>query len=596
MADQARLPGLESQIQLERLKAAIDSYRECRQTKEKSREVCQQIDAELANLTRAYAKLTLTQIDRTAPRTVPEHSQVVAELERAVNYDDPNRILRKALDEHRNRKEKLTAQVQDLLGKAAEKRSARNWQEAISALDEAIAIDPPNKEAGRLRQQVLSERDDHYARAIRELCRDATFERCLEADTLFRRFDAEKPHPDNSLVGELRGLIDRIRRQVAEQLIGQKKYFSAYVLVKDTSTPECASLLTTTISQGGAFYMAVAAQEYRNVREFHAYAAAVKAMELLGPDNEHASKLHRDCADRVDDSIQIKIGTAPFKSSGDEPDIGKRITNDLMSQLHPLLPYGVQIEEREKIAFTIEQKGSTDAVQILELKLAAFGDAECKIQREHNARQMSVWTPVLKTIANPQYEIELKRMAEAGKNRDKLPPPQPTITVKVSEKVEYTVGEDLLHGQLACSVRIYSTGAGYVTNPRSFTISREAKDTFCDGVPEANIPRDPLELPSQMTFLQGMREEMVKQISDWLVGQFNNRQRQFCEQTEYRIQRREWDLATKEAIQGYFYCLRAKVPKDDTWFVRLHKLALLDLTEGSPRTESTEPSPRPSQR
>jgi len=595
LTDLARLPGLEPQVQRERLRAAIDSYRQCRQTKEKSKDACEQIDAELANLTRTYAALTREQMNRRTLRTIPEYSQAVSELEQAVSYDDSAGTLRKALADLRGKKEKLLAQVQVLLARVAEQRSARNWGAAVSAVDEAMALDPSNSDATRLRQQILSDRDDYYGRTLRELCRDASLEKCLAANSLFRDFSAERPGPDSSLLAELRNLIDRTRRQVAEQLVAQKKYFSAYTLVKDAQASEYAGLLADIIKQGGTFYLALANDEYKNVRDFHAYAAAVKALELLGQGHDPAFRLHRDCADRIDDSIQIKIGIAPFKSSGDEPDIGKRLTNDLLSQLHPLLPYGVQIEEREKVEFGIEKVGSTEAVRLLALKWAIFGDVECKVLREHNTHQVTAWAPVLKTIPNPQYETELRMIATAGKDRDKLPEPRPTITAKVSEKVEYAAGEDRLHGQLACSLRIYSAAAGYVTSPKSFLTSREVKDSFRDGVPEANVPKDPLELPSQLTFLQELRDEIGKQMSEWLAGNFNNRQRQFGEEAEYRIQRREWDEATRVAVQGYFYCLRAKVPQNDPRFVRLRKLALFDLTEGAPQAEAMEPDRRPSQ-
>jgi hypothetical protein len=592
LADQARVSGLASEVQRERLRAAIDSYRQCRTTKERSKDTSRRIDAELADLTRTYAALTLEQVDRMSLRTVPEYSRTISELEQAANYDDSEGTLRKALAEYRGRREKLVAQVQSLLDTATQQRSMRDWGAAVSAVDGALALDPPNSDAARLRQQILSQRDDYYARTLREMCRNPSFEKCMEANSLFREFNAGQPRPDGGLIAELRTLIDRARRGVVEQLIAQKKYFSAYTLVRDSQDPEYAGLLADIIKQGGAFYLTLANDEYRNVRDFHAYAAVVKAVELLGPDNEEAFRLQRDGADRVDDSIQIKIGIAPFNSSGDEPDIGKRLTNDLLSQLHPLLPYGVQMEEREKVEFGIEKVGSTEAVRLLGLRWAIFGDVDCKIVREHNTHQITAWAPVVKTIPNPQYETELKMIAAAGKNRDRLPQPRPTITAKVSEKVEYSEGEDSLHGQLACSVRIYSAGAGYVTSPKSFSTSREAKDSFCDGVPEANVPRDPLELPSQLAFLDGMREEMVKQITDWLAGNFSDRQRQFAEEAEYRIQRKEWDEAAKAAVQGYFYCLRAKVPQDDPHFVRLRKLALFDLTEGTPHAEATESGQR----
>ena len=327
--------------------------------------------------------------------------------------------------------------------------------------------------------------------------------------------------------------------------------------------------------------MNLANEEYRNVRDFHAYAAAVKAIELLGSNNDHAFKLHRDCADRVDDSIKIKIGIANFESSGDEQDIGTTFSNELLSYLHPLLPYGIEIEERKKIEFGIEKVGSKDVVRLLGLKGAVFGDMQCKVVQERDEREVTTWAQVMKTIPNPHYDIELKMMMEYGKRNSTWTKPEPMIMSQASEKVTYMIGEVRLHGQLECSARIYSADEGYITSPRNFAITRDANDTFRGEVPDANITADSLDLPPQITFVREMREEMVKQVGGWLFGNFSHRQRRFCEEAEHFIQRKELDHAVRAACQGYLYCLRDKVAEDDQWFRRLRQLALFDLTEGS---------------
>jgi hypothetical protein len=387
------------------------------------------------------------------------------------------------------------------------------------------------------------------------------------------------PKPDTRLIADLQRLLEQTREKVAQQLIGQKKYFTAYMLIKDVNTPKYRDLLELIVGQGSTFYMALANEEYRNVKDSYAYAAAVKAMKLFGSENDQAFKLHRDCADRVDDSLKMKIGIT-FESSGDDPDIGTNFSNELLSYLHPLLPYGIEIDERNKIEFGIEKVGSKDVIRLLGLKWAVFGDIQSKVLRERDERQITTWSPVSQTIPNPHYETELKMMMESGEQSSKLPKPQPTISTQISEKLTYTVGEERLHGQVLCSARIYSPNKGYVTSTKNFTATSDANDLFRNEVPGANIAWDPLELPQQLTFERKMREDMVKQVGDWLLNNFSYRQRSFYQEAEYFIQRKQFDHAVRAATQGYLYCLRDNIAEDDQWFRGLRQLALIDLTEG----------------
>jgi len=581
LADEARSLEPEPQARLEQLKAAIDSYRQCRETKEGSKSACMVIDEEIRDLTHGFASLKLAQISQQPLKTVAQYDEVISELERVLSYDDPSESIRRAIGQHRAQKQRFADEVHRLLSAAIDKRQARQWQEAVLSVDSALAVDPENEEAGRMRREILSERDVFYEREIQKFCRSGSFESCQTAVSLLGALKGENPYPDRRLVAKLQSLVEGTRENVAARLLGQKSYFAACTLVKEVSTPKARGLLDIIVDQGGAYYTAIANEEHRNVRDFHAYAAAFKAMELLGPDNAQAFALHRDCADRVDDSIQIKIGLTALESSQDEPDIGRSVSNELATHLHPLLPYGIQIEEREKIEFGIEKVGSNEVVRLLGLKWAVFGDVQCKVVRERDERQVTTWTLIPKTITNPHYETELRLMQESGKGKSTLPEPKPTILSEVSEKITYSTGEERLHGQIECSTRIYSASEGYVISPKSFAISQDVNDTFQDEVPDASIPGDPLELPPELTLIQEMREEVVKQVGDWLLSNFGPRQRLFYEETDYFIQRREWDHAVRAAVQGYLYCLRDNVAGDDQWFRKLRQLALFDLTEGS---------------
>ncbi len=579
LADEARLVELEPHIRLERLKAAIDSYRNCMQTQAKSESERITIDKELQDLTQTFTNLKLAQIEGRPTRTVAQYTEVIYELEQVLSYDDPNDSIRESLKKYRAKKQKLAEEIPGLLSKAADKGNALQWQEAISSLDDVLAATSENEEARQMRRKLLSERDSYYKRVIPELCKGNNYDDCKKAELLLDVFKAQMPKPDMRLIADLQILIEQTRGKVADQLIGQKKYFTAYMLIKDVNSPKYRDLLELIVKQGSTFYMALANEENKNVKDSYAYAAAVKAMKLSGSENDQAFKLHRDCADRVDDSLKMKIGIT-FESSGDDPDIGTNFSNELLSYLHPLLPYGIGIDERNKIEFGIEKVGSKDVIRLLGLKWAVFGDIQCKVLRERDERQVTTWSPVSQTIPNPHYETELKMMMESGEQSSKLPKPQPTISTQISEKLTYTVGEERLHGQVLCSARIYSPNKGYVISTRNFITTSDANDLFRNEVPGANIAWDPLELPQQLTFEQKMRKDMVKQVGDWLLNNFSYRQRSFYQEAEYFIQRKQFDHAVRAATQGYLYCLRDNIAEDDRWFRGLRQLALIDLTEG----------------
>jgi hypothetical protein len=579
LANEARSLELEPDIRLVRLKEAIDGYRNCMQTKAKSGSARLTIEKELQDLTERFTKLKLAQIGERPTRTVAQYAEVISELERVLSYDDSNNSIRQYLVQYRTKQKKMAEDIPKLLNMAADKGDTRQWQEAISSLDNVLAATSENEQARQMRQKLISERDDYYKKVIPELCKGDNYDDCKKAELLLDTFKAQMPKPDMSLLAELQKQIELTREKVANQLIGQKKYFTAYMLIKDVNTQQYRDLLEVIVEQGSTFYMDLANEEYRNVKDSYAYAAAVKAMKLFGSENDQAFKLHRDCADRVDDSLKIKIGIT-FESSGDDPDIGTNFSNELLSYLHPLLPYGIGIDERNKIDFGIDKVGSRDVIRLLGLKWAVFGDIQCKVMRERNERQVTTWSPVSQTIPNPHYETELKMMMESGEKSSRLPKPQPTISTQISERLTYKVGEERLHGQVLCSARIYSPSKENVVNTKNFITTSDANDLFRNEVPGANIAWDPLELPQQLTFEQKMREDMVKQVGDWLINNFSYRQRSFFQEAEYFIQRKQFDQAVKAATQGYLYCLRDNIAENDQWFRGLRQLALIDLTEG----------------
>ena len=216
------------------------------------------IDKELQDLTHRFTNLKLAQIGGRPTRTVAQYAEVISELERVLSYDDPNDSIRESLVQYRAKQQKLAEEIPRLLSMAADKGDTLQWQEAISSLDDVLAATSENEEARQMRQKLISERDGYYKTVIPDLSEGNNYDDCKKAELLLDTFKAQMPKPDTRLIADLQRLLEQTREKVAQQLIGQKKYFTAYMLIKDVNTPKYRDLLELIVVQGSTFYMALA--------------------------------------------------------------------------------------------------------------------------------------------------------------------------------------------------------------------------------------------------------------------------------------------------------------------------------------------------
>ena len=568
--------------ELQHYMEAIDSYRDCCQQEGIAGNARKRIDDEINDLTEVFARRKLSEADRLPAETVQQCDALIVDLEQVLKYDTPDRAIETELTRYREKKQELADTVQRLLRTAMDQKHALQWTLAVSSIDRALALDAANAEAKDLRWKTVPERDSYYEREVNSLC---TADEWRKAAALLDLLRAEKPDPNAGFVARLDELMQTTKASVvrsqAEELIREKKYYSAYDLIKEANARQCEDLLRTIIETGGNYYLTLTNDEYRNVREFRAYLAAVKALELLGLDHEQAFKLHRDLEDRVDDSIQMKIGIASFDSLGDDLGAGKEFANELTSHLYGTLPYGIKIDERQKIEFGIEKVGSAEMVRLLGLKWAVFGDIQCNMVREREERQVTTFVHIPERVPNPGYEGERAKVGLDWRYASEEPA-EPFITTTRTEKITYQTGQGSILGLITVSPRLYSADQSALVSPENFAVTRQVKDSFSDEVVDANIAGDPLELPSELEFMRQLRQEMVEKVGNWLLANFGERHKRYCQQADHFIQRREWDQAVRAAAQGYLYCIRDNVPADDEWFRRLRNMALFTLTEETP--------------
>jgi tetratricopeptide (TPR) repeat protein len=572
-----------------KLTEAVDCYEQCitELTSETDRRVVREtvevLKAQIVD--RAIAE---TRSLMSTAQNIVRCNEAISALEAKRKYDDKNGRIAALIEDCRRQKTELIAKAKRFLEMAGEQMNSQQWKTALSYVDNALAINPGDSEIVAMQQNIIDTRNRHYEQSIRRLCEKEDWQNGF---SLLKDFESETPKPHDSILDAMRTLLADTKetaiRKIAKQLTDQRKYFTAYTTILDAKATKCEDLLEKIQEEGSRYYANLAREEKKNVRDFHAYVAAVKA-KTLAPNSSEIFALHRDYADFVDDSIQVKIGIAAFGSPENEKDAGREFSDVLISHLSKRLPYGVKIDEREKIDFAIEKEGLKEAVKILGLNLAIFGNVSTlSVETQRSEREITDWVKIPQTTPNPDYEQEIAKMQRLygydKKNWPTVPPP--FVTKEVPQLVKYKKGEVKMEGVMVVSSRIFSAIEGIVTNPETFTVTREVRDTFQEGVPQGNIPDDPLELPTTLRLKQDLRQDMVNKIEDWVLNKFSHRHRDYYERAQHFLERQEYNDAIKALAQGYLYCLNDKIPQSDECADKIRRLVLCDLTE-EPTTTS----------
>jgi len=560
---------------------AVDNYEQCLQEltskggRKKSQEAIKALKTQITDATISEVR---SQIG--AGEMVGQCDYAISALEAKSNYDDHQNRIAALIEEYRYQRQELMTKVEQYLEMASEQAHNRQWKNALLNIDSALVINPNHYDAKAMIQKIIHDRNGYYKQAIEKLCGEEDWERAL---SVLESFAAEEPKPQDDILQSMYDTKETVVRNCARRLIEQKKYFTAHTTIQKAKVSKCEDILDVIRQEGSSYYVDIAREEKKKVKDFNAYIAAVKA-RILEPDSDEIFVLHRDYADFVDNSVQLRIGIAEFKAPTKEPDAGREFSDALISYLSKVLPYGIKIDEREKMDFTVQKQGLHEAVKLLGLNLAIFGNVSTfSVEEQNSEREIPIWVKISKTVVNPRYEQDIQELQSSfGYDRTRWPyTPEPTFTREVSDKVTYKAGNGKIEGVMVVSPRIFSTVKGAVIGSETFTVTKEVNDQFQEGVPEANIPDDPLELPTSLKFKQELRQEMVKKVAEWVMSNFDQRHRRYYQEAQYFIERREFDNAVRALAQSYLCCLRGNVPDEDESAAQIRQLVLYDLTEGS---------------
>lgn len=414
-----------------------------------------------------------------------------------------------------------------------------------------------------------------------------------EIEKAVKRNDFKKAHQDlttwqslglaQNIGVKLKNMVrtaeaQKIKHEV-DILLSNNQFYTAYLLILSNGySQEMAHEVNNIQTAGSRFYRQQALKRLSQGDISRAYIETVKGYEM-DRENPEIFDLHRDTRDQILQQLQRYIAIPLFGAPRDQPDLGPQLSDALISYLFRILPYGINIVEREKIDLLLEeQKREYKKVgNLLNVDMIITGNISLlNIDRQESNHLVTVKAKSgEKTISNPEFEAWLRLPLTSRENTRQ---PHKLLVMPTYQNFTYKKGTVSLKGFTSISLRIFDTTKGAVTYAQEFNANYSVSDDFQDEVQLANVESDPLNLPSDTEIREKLRNKVIKQIAEVIGKQFNKREKGFLLDAKYHLSRHEEEKALQKLAQGFLYCIKAKVKTDDPDFSAIRD-KIIKLTE-----------------
>ena len=500
--------------------------------------------------------------------TLPDLRRLIGILDTVLRWDDEKKTIsnrKKALVEEEDR---LAKKARLLLAAASNDANNFLFTRAVEKAEQACSLDT---ESPLYQDKVKSfKRRQHLSERIESLLNNGDLESALqEYESLVSAYAKPPAFKDSPFKAKAVSLIE----QHAHDMTGEGKWLDALEYLKKWDMNELNEAIQKITEGGAAYYAVVAKQSLKEGHPYKAYLYALRASEL-NPRGTDVFTLSKKSRDLVDKSIHSYIAVTSFDSPSNDPDAGRQFSDSLNSYLYQVLPYGVNLLERDKIDYLMKenQNRTSKLGDMLGADLVVTGAVSLfKVDSSVDKRSATVKITVgEETVENPEFTQMIRLYGSDTALWPEVPPK--TLKKGNVQLVKYTKGTGRKKGFAKVSVRIFDTNKGTITFVKDYDASISKVSEFQDEVADAGIKYIPMNLPSDTEVKEEMRKGIVKEIARVVQASFENRQARFLNQVNFFLNRREYESALKPLAQGRLYCLQDNIDKKNFEFTEMTRI------------------------
>lgn len=526
------------------------------------KQVEEKIAAAKVALVDAYLVKAEEQYQAMDTPTIPDLDRIVNDLQSIERWDDAQGRLKGGIARYKKEMRELLIQVQGYLKAAREAARRYDFSTALEMVETAATIDSGSGDVRDAKNLVAEQQALHGE--VQARIAEEDLDGVIDAfRDLAATYDPQPTLGNSPFVADI---LEMVKRR-AEMMMAENRWIEALDYLKQWQSKELASLLRDANRGAAGYLLAIARSELERGRVGKAYLYSLRAA-ALDPRDMEIFQVNKRARDLVNKEIQSYIAIASFDTPSDDPDAGKQFSDSLISFLYQELPYGVNILEREKIDYALQEQSAAATSDMLGVDLVVTGSVSLfKVESSIDTRKATVKVAGNEEmVVNPAF-TQMHQLY--GPDTSQWPEvPEKTIKKVEMERIQYTKGTGRKEGFAKVSVRIFDAAKGTISFVKDYNANVSKVSEFQDEVADAGIEYIPMSLPSDTELKEEMRRGIIQELAAVVQASFERRELRFFNQVQFYLDRLERDEALEALAAGYLYCLQDGIGEANPEFVQ----------------------------
>jgi curli biogenesis system outer membrane secretion channel CsgG len=285
--------------------------------------------------------------------------------------------------------------------------------------------------------------------------------------------------------------------------------------------------------------------------------------ESLNPSQPELFQKIQDTRDRIGKRIRKSIAVFDFSSPSNDKDAGKMAADKLVAYLYQKASNDLRIIERENLQNILRemQLGQTGLVDVKSAQAIKMRGIDTfimgnvlKVMATKTDTSSNNQVKVLvdeEDVSNPDFQTWLILHPRPTESDLRIAPPK-TIKKRNYQFITYKQGEAKIVALFDVSYKLVdtTTGENIFTNTLEGRLVKE--DKYQDGVPMANIPQDPLQLPTEAEVLAELTNAKISQMGQSVLKHFQSLEVEYFNAGEQLRKRRRPEEAVEKYVDALY--------------------------------------------
>lgn len=543
-------------------------------------------------------------------------TSAMASLDKAMELDPENAAIRELHSQIDSKKQELAAAAKRAYENGVAALDKQQWLEAVTNFRKVNAIYPKYEDTeDKLATAVSAGSEAYYKEGVSAVQREdwkgalTAFAKVMNLNPTYKDTQAlldQVRDNDNPLY-----FFRRAEEMASANEWDRAIHFYETALSYLPDDPNIQTQLDKAKLQAGRYYFKQANQHSKENRLYRANQEYQKAM-LYSPTmasslffkeslNSHSKKLFQRAAkyggvkkygnalawywqlnqinpgypelfykmhtteDMIKKRLKKVIAVFDFSSPSYSPDAGTTASSNLITYLFNNSSGDIRILARQDLQSiltevkleqagvvgnmtAIRRVGRKTGIDIFIVGNVLLYKTEKDVSKGSKVAKIQIGT---KVKDNPDYLIWKAKNPKPTKEQLTAAPPA-VVEIPEYRYESYTVGRNKMRAAFHVYYKVIDAKKGEIIATDTIKRNAEVADDWNDGIPEAKIPFNPLELPTESELLEQVTEEAVRDLALVILEPFKRLQTTYFDEADILLKRRQNEAAIEKYMNAIY--------------------------------------------